>query len=91
MNSDVHSFNTRSHYDLHIPAENLAVFQKGVWYSGVKIYNYLPPTLKQFSYNISKFKAALKRLLLQTLFTHWRIIIAGNKDLVSYYYILTIL
>jgi hypothetical protein len=62
-NSDVRSFNTRSHYDLHIPAANLAVFQKGVWYSGIKIYNHLPPTLKQLSYDISKFKVALKRFL----------------------------
>jgi len=49
-NSDVHSFNTRTHYDLHIPAANLAVFQKGVRYSGIKIYNHLPPTLKQLSW-----------------------------------------
>jgi len=27
-NSDVHSFNTRSRYDLHTPAANLAAFQK---------------------------------------------------------------
>jgi hypothetical protein len=53
MNSDVHSFNTRSHYDLHIPAANLAVFQKGVCYAGINIYNLLPPTLKQLSYDIS--------------------------------------
>jgi len=46
-NSDVHSFNARSHYDLHIPAANLAVFQKGLWYSGIKIYNHLLPTLTQ--------------------------------------------
>jgi len=62
-NSDVHNFNTRSHYDLHIPAVNFAVFQNGVWYSGIKIYNYLPPTIKKLSYDISKFIAALKRLL----------------------------
>jgi hypothetical protein len=68
----------------------LAVFQKAVPYSGIKIYNHLPPTLKQLSYDISKFKAALKReFFLQTLFTHWRSIIARNKDL-GYYYILTI-
>jgi len=53
-NSDIHSFNTRSH-DLHIPAANLAVFQKGVCYSGIKFYNHLPPTLKQLSYYITKF------------------------------------
>jgi hypothetical protein len=57
-NSDVHSFNTRTNHDLHIPAANLAVFQKGVWYSGIKIYNHLLPTLKQLSYDIPKFKMA---------------------------------
>jgi len=35
-NSDFHSSNTRSHYDVHIPAANLAVLQTGVWYSGIK-------------------------------------------------------
>jgi len=56
-NLDVYSFNTRPHYDSHIPAENLAVFQKGM-YSDVKVYNHLPPALKQLSYDISKFKMA---------------------------------
>jgi len=62
-NSDVHSFNKRSHYDLHIPAVNVAVFQNGVWASGIKIYNHLPSTIKQLSSDISKFKVALKRFL----------------------------
>jgi hypothetical protein len=62
-NSNVHSFNTKSHYDLHCPAANVAVFQNGVWYSGIKIYNHLPPTIKQLSYNICKLKAVLKRFL----------------------------
>ena len=57
-----------THYDLHIPAANLAVFQKGVWYSGIKIYNNLPPTLKQLSYDISKFKADLNRFLFTNSF-----------------------
>jgi len=62
-NSDVHSFNTRAHYDLHIHPANLIVFQNGAWHSGIKIYNCLPPTIKQLSNDISKFKAALKRFL----------------------------
>ena len=45
-NSDIHSFNTRSNHDLHIPVANLTVFQKEVWYSGIKISNHLPATLK---------------------------------------------
>jgi hypothetical protein len=66
--SDVHSFNTRSNHDLHIPVANLTVFQKGVWYSGIKIYNHLPPALKQLSHDIPKFKVALKRFLLANSF-----------------------
>jgi hypothetical protein len=87
MNSDIHSLNTRSNHDLHIPVANLTVFQKGVWYSGIKIYNHLPPAFKQLSRDIPKFKAALKDFCLQTLFTHWKNIIAGRKDLGSLYYI----
>jgi hypothetical protein len=68
MNSDVHNFNTRSNHDLHIPVANLTVFQKGVWYSGIKTYNHLPLTLKQLSYNISKFKTALKKFLVTNSF-----------------------
>ena len=69
-NSDIHSFNTRFHHDLHIPVANLAVFQKGVWYeySGTKVYNHLPLTLKELSHNVFKFKTALKRFLLANSF-----------------------
>ena len=67
-NSDFHSFNTRSKQDLHIPIANLTIFQKGVWYSGIKAYNHLPITLKHLSHNIPKFKTALKRFLLTNFF-----------------------
>jgi len=82
MNSDSHSFNTRFNYDLHVPVANLAVFQKGVRYSGIKIYKHLPLTLKKLSHDIPKFKVALKRCLLTNYFTHLRNIIVGNKDFV---------
>ena len=68
MNLDIHSFNTRFNYDLHAPIANWAVFQKGVWYSGIKVYNHLPLTLKQQSHDIPKFKAALKRFLFANFF-----------------------
>jgi hypothetical protein len=67
-NSDIHSFNTRSNRDLHIPTANLAVFQKGVWYYDIKVYNHLPPTLKQLSHDVLKFKTALKIFLLANSF-----------------------
>jgi hypothetical protein len=79
-NSDIHSFNTRFNHDLHIPVADLAVCQKGVWYSGTKGYNNIPPTLKQLSHDVFKFKMASKNFFLLTPFTHWMNIIAGNKD-----------
>jgi hypothetical protein len=54
-----------------------------VWYSGIKFYNHLPPTLKQLSYDIPKFKVALKDFFLLTPFIYWRNNVAGNKELVS--------
>jgi hypothetical protein len=67
-NSDIQHFNTRSNDDLHIPIANLTAFQKVLWYSAIKTYNHLPPTLKQLSYDISKLKMALKRFLLTNTF-----------------------
>ena len=64
----VNSLNTRANYDLHIPPANLIVFQNRARYSGINIYNYLPPTSKQLSNDISKFKPALKRFLYSNYF-----------------------
>jgi hypothetical protein len=66
--AEVHGFNTRFQYYLHIPTANLTVYQKGVCYSGARIYNHLPTALKQLSHDTIKFKAALKRFLLTNSF-----------------------
>ena len=55
-NANVHNFSTRSHNDFHLPIANLSVFQKGVYFSGVKIFNNLPTDLKQTFYDVCKFK-----------------------------------
>jgi hypothetical protein len=41
-NSEIHDINTRYSYNLHLPSTNLTLVQKGVLYSGSKIYNHLP-------------------------------------------------
>jgi len=46
----------------------LAVYQKGVYYSGIKIYNHLPTAIKDLSGDKNKFKLALKRYLLLNSF-----------------------
>jgi hypothetical protein len=68
INPDLHNFNTRTSHDLHPPTVNLTSFQKGVCYLGVKIYNHLPSALKQLSYDINKFKTALRSFLLANSF-----------------------
>ena len=68
LNANVHNLTTRSHNDLHLPNANLSVFQKGAYFSGVKIFNNLPADLKQISHNIYKFQKALKIFLLDNSF-----------------------
>jgi len=50
------------------PTTNLAVYQKGVYYSGVKTYSHLLTAIKDLSVDKNKFKLALKRYLLHNLF-----------------------
>ena len=62
-NSTVHPINTRQRTDLHPPLIKVSKYQKGVYYSGIKIFNYLPQNIKDLSGNAKKFKVALKRFL----------------------------
>jgi hypothetical protein len=36
LNSDIHGFSTRYDNNFHLPSANLKLFQKGVFYSGIK-------------------------------------------------------
>jgi len=55
--------NTRSNINLHLPVCNLTLFQKGAYFSGIKLFNHLPPKIKSLSNEIKLFKTALKRFL----------------------------
>jgi len=46
FNSQVHRINTRKTSNLYLPSANLAIYQKGVYYSGIKIYSHLPTAIK---------------------------------------------
>ena len=39
-----HNFNTRQKNDLHLPRVSLTIYQKGVFYSGTKVFNALRST-----------------------------------------------
>ena len=49
---------------LYIPAENLTIYQKVVYYQGIKIYNHLPKAIKDLSGGENKCKLALRIYLL---------------------------
>ena len=46
-NQEFHSINTRSVINLHLPMCNLTIFQKGAYYSGIKLFNHLPQKNKE--------------------------------------------
>jgi hypothetical protein len=60
-NSEVRNINTRNHSISHLPLVYLTLYQKGVFYAGIKVYNHLPPIIKDLSNDGKWFKTALRR------------------------------
>ena len=50
--------------NLHPPAANLTKFQKGVYYSAIKIVNNLPHNIKDLANETVPFRNTLKKFLL---------------------------
>ena len=67
-NYQTHSVHTRFKTNLHPPTANLTKFQKGVYYSGIKIFNDLPHNIKDLANETKLFWNALKRFLLSNSF-----------------------
>jgi hypothetical protein len=67
-NYDIHSVHTRFKTNLHPPIANSTKFQKGVYYSGINIFNNLPHNIKDLASDIKTFQNALKRFLLTNSF-----------------------
>jgi hypothetical protein len=62
-NQEIHNVNTRSNINSHPPVCNLTIFQKGAYFSSIKLFNHLPLKIKILSNEIKLFKPALKRFL----------------------------
>ena len=67
-NSEIHDMNTRFNYNLHLPYTHLTLVQKGVLYSGSKIYNHLPLNITILSNDAKHFKSTLKSHLIEHTF-----------------------
>jgi hypothetical protein len=63
VNSGIHNINTRTKSNLHQPISNLSAYQKGTYYSGIRVFNSLPSQVKNLSHNRNQFKCALKNFL----------------------------
>ena len=59
---------TRYDNDFHLPSAKLKLFQKGVFYSGIKTYNHLPKTTKEISHDVTQFSLALRRFFISNSF-----------------------
>jgi hypothetical protein len=59
-NFDSHTIETRQRQNLFLPQANLTIYQKGVHYAGITIFNNLPIEIKNTSNNLKKFKVALR-------------------------------
>jgi len=63
LNSDNHTKGTWQNNNFYQPITNLNVYQKGVHYIGIKIFNNLPPYIKDLSNNVRKFEMYLNQFL----------------------------
>jgi len=62
-NNQIHSIHTRFKTNLHPPTANLTKFQKGVYYSAIKVFNNLLHNIKELANVIVLFLNALKKFL----------------------------
>ena len=72
INSEIHNINARHSSNLHLPSANLDVYHKGVYCSGIKIFNRFPFSIKKNWGNPRTFKSALTfRICEIILFIRW--------------------
>jgi hypothetical protein len=45
-NNENHNLEIRQRNNLYLPQANLTIYQKGAYYSGIKIFNNLPSEIK---------------------------------------------
>jgi len=62
-NNENHNLDTRQRNNLYLPQADLTIYQKGAYFSGIKIFNNLPLEIKNIADNQNKFKIALKQFL----------------------------
>jgi hypothetical protein len=62
-NYDRHNVQTRHSDNLYLPTSSLTLYQNGVYYTGIKFFNNLPPELKELVQMPKIVKNSLRRYL----------------------------
>ena len=70
VNSEIHTINTGHTSNLHLPRAHLNIYQNGVYYSGIKIFNSLPQDITTFIDDPKTFKKAVKKIYTQNPSAH---------------------
>jgi hypothetical protein len=68
FNSTVYDINTRHKLELHMPSTKLTMYQTGVYYSSIKIYNKLPDVIAELVINRKSFLLQLRNYLIDKAF-----------------------
>ena len=63
VSSEIYHYVTRQQSNFHQCQANFTKYQKGICYLGVKVFNKLPPYIKEEFDNLRKFKQSLKSFL----------------------------
>jgi hypothetical protein len=67
-NYDTHNLQARQSNNLYPPISSLTLYQKGVYYTGIKWFNKLPSELKELVLSPKLFKSSLRRYLVSDCF-----------------------
>jgi hypothetical protein len=68
INNSIYTIGTRNNDHFHVPVSRLLYYQRGVYYSGIKLFNVLPNSVSMLRTDKNQFKIALKRYLLRITF-----------------------
>jgi hypothetical protein len=68
INIELHKINTCQKLDFHVPSVSLTKVQKGVYYSGITLFNSLPLNIMKVAHKINKFKHELRKFLMENSF-----------------------
>jgi hypothetical protein len=69
LNSENHIKSTSQFNNFYHPITNLTIYQRGVQYMGIMIFNNLPPHIKDMYNNVKKFEICLNDSYIYILFT----------------------